>query len=62
MIEEMDRKGGRGQCPKCGEWHNNVSFHAAYCEHPFPIGHKNQMRRDSDWGKLNNQVVGAENI
>jgi len=24
------KKGGRGQCPHCGEWHNNVAYHAAH--------------------------------
>lgn len=25
-----DRKGGRGQCPLCGEWENNVSYHEVW--------------------------------
>ena len=25
-----DRKGGRGQCSMCGEWHNNVAYHEAW--------------------------------
>lgn len=25
-----DRKGGRGQCSLCGEWHGNVSYHEAW--------------------------------
>lgn len=33
MIEEFDnRKGGRGQCSKCKQFHNNVSFHEAGCK------------------------------
>jgi hypothetical protein len=29
MIEET-AKGGRGECPFCHEWHNNVSYHSAW--------------------------------
>lgn len=31
MIDLFDnRKGGRGWCEKCEEWHNNVSYHQAH--------------------------------
>ena len=29
MIDNETPTGGRGQCSKCGEWHNNVAFHEA---------------------------------
>jgi hypothetical protein len=27
---DEDRKGGRGKCPKCGQWENNVAYHEAW--------------------------------
>jgi len=61
--EFLDVKGGRGQCPRCKEWHNNVSYHTAHeCEWPFPQGHRKQVERDLTWGRIANQVVGAEII
>ncbi len=29
-LNEQTLKGGRGECPQCGEWHNNVSYHEAH--------------------------------
>lgn len=44
------------KCRKCGyEGHEEKD-----CEWPFPQGHANQVQRDTDWSKLNSQVVGAE--
>lgn len=30
-YEANGKLGGRGVCDKCGEWHNNVSFHRSRC-------------------------------
>jgi len=30
MFNEESKKGGRGQCKYCYEWHNNVSYHEAH--------------------------------
>ena len=27
-----DIKGGRGKCPKCGKWVNNVALHETLCD------------------------------
>jgi hypothetical protein len=29
MIKE-DLKGGRGKCPQCGQWENNISYHEVW--------------------------------
>ena len=26
-LSDMNKKGGRGKCQYCNEWHNNVSYH-----------------------------------
>lgn len=46
------------KCSRCGfSGHNEKE-----CEWPFPQGHGNRVQRDRDWSRLNNQVVGAEEL
>ncbi len=49
--------GGRGQCDKCGEWHNNVSYHS---EHECKNIEKSKESKLLD--KILNEIEADENV